>query len=141
MVPRGSDGVCKWCRAHHFTVLNEPPTLTDAVREWFESPVGSADRKTQPIARGFLAYFPDAVAAVAEHSYRSNEKHNPGEPVHWSREKSGDHLDCVGRHLTDALKGDYSDGPPLLGLAWRAMAALQLEIERLRSEKANAATK
>jgi hypothetical protein len=110
-------------------------TTSAAKREWFEPAIGSEDRKTQPIAR-FMAYFPDAMAAVAEHSYRSNEKHNPGEPVHWSREKSSDHADCIGRHLKDYLTNDQSDGPPELGLAWRAMALLQLSIEKLRAEKA-----
>lgn len=83
-------------------------------------PHDSAERKTFPIMTAFIDYFPSAVAALANHSYVSNEKHNPGMPVHWSRDKSGDHLDAAARHL---LERDYH------GLAWRAMAALQMHLE------------
>lgn len=83
-------------------------------------PEDSAERKTYPVHGGVLAYFPSALARVAHHSYVSNEKHNPGLPLHWSRGKSDDHLDAAARHL---LEGD------LVGLAWRALAALQLQCE------------
>lgn len=69
---------------------------------------------------GFLDYFPAAVVRVAQHSYTNNEKHNPGEPLHWSRGKSADHLDAAARHL---LERD------LVGAAWRIMAALQEQCE------------
>ena len=45
-------------------------------------------RKDQPIVRGLLDYFPNAVAAVANVSVVGNRQHNPGEPLHWAREKS-----------------------------------------------------
>lgn len=83
-------------------------------------PEDSAARKTYPVYSGLFAYFPAALARVANHSFVSNEKHNPGEPMHWARGKSDDHLDAAGRHL---IEGD------LAGLAWRALAALQLEEE------------
>lgn len=83
-------------------------------------PEDSAARKTYPLYSGVLQYFPDALAAVAHHSYRGNEKHNPGQPLHWDRGKSDDHLDAAARHL---VEGD------LVGLAWRALAALQLRRE------------
>lgn len=83
-------------------------------------PEDSAARKTYPLYSGVLQYFPDALAAVAHHSYRGNEKHNPGQPLHWARNKSDDHLDAAARHL---VEGD------LVGLAWRALAALQLKCE------------
>lgn len=83
-------------------------------------PEDSAERKTYPMHSGLLAYFPAALAAVAHHSYLGNQKHNPGQPLHWARGKSDDHLDAAGRHLTE---GD------LAGAAWRILAALQLECE------------
>jgi hypothetical protein len=83
-------------------------------------PEDSASRKTYPLYSGVLQYFPDALAAVAHHSYLGNEKHNPGQPLHWARGKSDDHLDAAARHL---VEGD------LVGLAWRALAALQLQRE------------
>jgi hypothetical protein len=61
--------------------------------------MSSSDRKRHPIARGVLDYFPDAIAAVANVSLIGNEQHNPGEPMHWAREKSQDHADCIARHL------------------------------------------
>jgi hypothetical protein len=96
--------------------------------DWLNS-LSSAERKEVAMFRGLLRYFPDALAAVARHSYRGNEKHNPGEPLYWSREKSSDHEDCAARHLT-GLGGIDTDGAShALGLAWRALAILQLEIE------------
>lgn len=106
---------------------------------WLQS-LSSADRKEVAMARGLFAYFPDALAVVARHSVRSNEKHNPGQPVHWSREKSADHEDCIGRHsIAVAADPDSMDGdaPHVVCRAWRALAALQLwaEAKRARGEK------
>jgi hypothetical protein len=86
----------------------------------------SAARKRMPLFRGLIKYFPRALAAVAQLSYDANEKHNPGEPLHWSENKSNDHLDAATRHLFDAGTidpefGFYHD----VGLAWRALANLE----------------
>lgn len=83
-------------------------------------PHDSSERKTYPLYSGLLAYFPAALAAVANHSYKGNEKHNPGLPMQHARGKSGDHEDCVLRHL---MEGDYE------GVAWRALALLQEKLE------------
>lgn len=64
-------------------------------------PMDSAARKEYPMSRGLLAYFPAALAGVAHHSKVGNDKHNPGAPMHHSRNKSGDHADCIVRHLVD----------------------------------------
>lgn len=85
-------------------------------------------RKRLPMFSGLLAYFPDALAAVAEHSFVSNEKHNPSEPLHWAREKSNDHLDCIARHLTDIATGQ-DKVEELKAIAWRALAELQITLE------------
>lgn len=84
-------------------------------------PHDSAERKTYPMYTVIAGYFPAALAALAHHSFVNNERHNPGEEMHWSRGKSDDHLDAAMRHL---VEGD------LVGHAWRALAALQLEEER-----------
>lgn len=88
----------------------------------------SAARKRMPIASGVFDYFPDAIAAVAEVSFIGNEKHNPGQPLHWARGKSMDHADCIARHLIE--RGGF-DGPVRhsAALAWRALANLQEELE------------
>ena len=83
-------------------------------------PEDSAERKTYPMHGGLLAYFPAALAAVAHHSYLGNEKHNPGQPLHHDRAKSGDEADALVRHL---MEGDYT------GMAWRALSLLQKHLE------------
>ena len=97
----------------------------------------SAKRKGMPLFQGCFMYFPDALLAVAEHSRKANDKHNPGEPLHWSKDKSKDHADCIARHLLDiGPKWDAVD--PEFGslhavaLAWRALALAQTVIERER---------
>ncbi len=93
-------------------------------------PVDSATRKTYPLTTGVIDYFPDAIAEVAKISYMGNEKHNPGEPLHWARGKSMDHADCIGRHLTERGGTDPSGARHSAQLAWRALALLQEELER-----------
>jgi len=95
--------------------------------DWLAS-LTPAERKEVAMKRGLLDYFPDALAVVARHSFRSNAKHNQGQPLHWSREKSSDHADCLVRHV--AGFGQLDDGAPNeVGAAWRALAVLQLDIE------------
>jgi len=83
-------------------------------------PTDSAERKKYPMHSGLMAYFPNALAAVAHHSWKGNEKHHPGEPLHWSREKSNDHQDCLMRHSAEGDK---------VAVAWRALADLQISLE------------
>lgn len=61
----------------------------------------SNDRKNIPVFSGCIAYFSAALAGVARHSKTGNDKHNPGQDLHWSRGKSSDHADCQMRHLMD----------------------------------------
>ncbi len=98
-------------------------------------PTDNQARKDLPIATGFMDYFPDAMAAVAELSRIANEKHNPGMPMHWSKDKSTDHADCLIRHFMQRGTWDTVEGVAILHsteMAWRAMAILQLEIEASR---------
>lgn len=87
----------------------------------------SEQRKATPIFSGVLRYFPDALAAVARLSKAGNDKHNPGQPLHWARDKSKDHGDCIARHQItfdqiDEETGEYH----AVAVAWRALAQLQL---------------
>jgi hypothetical protein len=59
-------------------------------------------RKALPIMR-VLGYFTAALAGLTRHAVRGNAAHNPGEPLHWARGKSGDHAECVGRHSFDLM--------------------------------------
>jgi hypothetical protein len=83
-----------------------------------------------PLATGLLDYFPDALVAVAQLSKAGNDKHNPGQPLHWSRGKSSDHADCIQRHMLDRGTVDEEDGVRhSVKVAWRALAQLQEELE------------
>jgi len=91
----------------------------------------SEERKATPIWSGVLRYFPDAIAAVARLSKRGNDKHNPGEPLHWAREKSNDHGDCILRHQMEPDAIDEDTGElHAVAVAWRALAQLQLLEEK-----------
>ncbi len=94
-------------------------------------PADAAARKSKPMARGLLDYFPAALAAVAECSRVANDQHNPGEDMHWARNKSNDHADCIIRHLVN--RGEMDDDGVLHSakIAWRALALLQEELENL----------
>lgn len=90
----------------------------------------SKQRKMMPITSGFLDYFPDAIAAVAYVSYLGNQKHNPGQALHWARGKSDDHIDCLGRHLLSRDGVDQDGIMEFAEMVWRGLAALQLHIEK-----------
>lgn len=85
-------------------------------------------RKNQPILTGLLDYFPNACLYVSEVSRVANEQHNPGQPMHWAKEKSiGDGNEIV-RHLLDRGKID-DDGLRHTGkVAWRALELLEREL-------------
>jgi hypothetical protein len=88
------------------------------------------ERKQRPVYSGVLKYFPDALMEVAHCSWLGNEQHNPGEPLHWNREKSADELDALVRHL---MKIDEMDDDGVLHavkVAWRSLAYLQKLLEK-----------
>lgn len=101
-----------------------------------DSKINSAERKGFPITRGFLDYFPDAIAAAAEVSFLGNQKHNPGQELHHARGKSADHADCIARHLmqrggfeTITIDGVQYKVRHSVALFWRAGALAQEELE------------
>lgn len=95
----------------------------------------SAERKAEPIYDGVVMYFPDALAAISRVSKAGNDKHNPGEPLHWARDKSTDQMNCAARHMLTPEAIDPDTGEvELANAAWRILAQLQL-----LQEKRNAA--
>gem|GEM_PF-1592559 len=92
-------------------------------------PEGAAERKKYPVASGVMDYFPDALVAIAHISYRGNEQHNPGKPLHWDRSKSADEADTMMRHFLQRGTLDTDGVRHSAKLAWRALALLQKEIE------------
>ena len=101
-----------------------------AKQEGKHLPTDSTERKRIPLFSGLLKYFPDALVAVAKVSQAGNDQHNPGQPLHWSREKSADHEDTLVRHLLESGDIDIDGQRHSAKLAWRALAILQLEIEK-----------
>lgn len=93
----------------------------------------AAGRKAMPIATGVVDYFPDALAAVAAVSKIGNDQHNPGEPLHWAREKSTDEADALMRHFVERGGYDNDGVRHSAKAAWRALALLQKEIEADRA--------
>lgn len=93
-------------------------------------PADAKARKELPVTTGVLDYFPLAIAELARLSKAGNDQHNPGQPLHWSRDKSADHADCAGRHLIDRGTLDSDGHRHTAKLAWRSLAMLQLELEQ-----------
>lgn len=102
-------------------------------------PTDAKERKGLPIYSGVVCYFPDALAEVARVSKIGNDQHNPGQPLHWAREKSTDQMDAAQRHILDYGTGlvlDDDGGYHLAKAIWRLCAELQLlkESERERAD-------
>jgi len=95
----------------------------------------STNRKQKPVFTGVLKYFPDAIMEVARCSWAGNQQHHADKPLHWDREKSNDHLDALARHLIQAGQMDDDNIRHSAKVAWRALANLQLEIERSEQER------
>jgi hypothetical protein len=93
-------------------------------------PTTASARKEYPVATGVLEYFPNAIAAIAHVSFHGNQQHNPGQPLHWAREKSTDQADTMIRHYLERGTRDVDGLRHSAKMAWRALAILQLEIEQ-----------
>ena len=93
-------------------------------------PTDKQARKDTPICRGVLDYFPLALAEIARVSKAGNDQHNPGQPLHWAKEKSTDHADCIARHLIERGTMDDDGMRHSAKMAWRALALLQIELEQ-----------
>lgn len=146
---------CPYCYSSHIEVAQSHSTCLACFRQWFHAgdnkstfepspttattkltlPTDSKERKSYPLYRGCLSYFPAALAGVSKISKDGNDKHNPGQEMHHARGKSADHADCILRHLTDAmdLLAAHRRGTAnaqtvlteLSQLAWRALALSQ----------------
>ena len=105
-------------------------------------PATQSNKEEYPMWDGLMAYFPAALAAVAHVSYVGSRQHQPDLPTQWTRNKSTNHKDKILRHL---LEGDVSeldtDGTlHAAKVAWRALANLQIILEKNGALIAPAAT-
>ena len=79
--------------------------------------------KNEPVHTGCDAYFPHARRAISRVSVAGNNKHNPGEPLHWAVEKSTQHPDSAAGHMIDPYEIDPESGEMhIAAAAWRVMA-------------------
>ena len=101
-------------------------------------PKDAKERKEYPVGTGVLDYFPNALAEVAHVSYKGNEQHNPGQPLHWDRSKSTDEADAMMRHFVERGKFDSDGLRHSAKMAWRALALLQKELENENSKTSGA---
>lgn len=103
-------------------------------------PTDDKARKAIPIFTYLTEYFPDATLAEVAVSVAGNEQHNPGQPLHWAREKSKDQMNTAFRHMWDHKRGTVKDIDGQYHLAkaiWRLKAELQLQIEKDNAEKSD----
>ena len=128
--PRGAVGANEgtWPPLYKPLSMQQKQSLLDGMT--------SAERKEYPITTGCFDYFRDALLLVSHVSYKGNQKHSPGEPLHWARGKSPDEDDAIGRHLL----GRFDEDPDLgtaeaAQLAWRALAFLQKLLEKKHNIK------
>ena len=95
-------------------------------------PTDDKARKALPYWTFLTEYFLDAWMAVANVAIAGNLQHNPGEKLHWAREKSTDQMNTAFRHMLDYAQGVKKDTDGQYHLAkaiWRLSAQLQLDIE------------
>lgn len=93
----------------------------------------SKARKQLQLWTFLMEYFPRTFLSVVEAARKGNEQHNPGEPLHWSREKSADQMNAAFNHLFDYGTGSKidTDGARHLAKAiWRLSAQNELDEER-----------
>lgn len=117
---------CPGCGRAHSGVYSE------SCKGFTAAPVLTTDaklRKDTPVTTGVLDYFPLAIIEIARLSKAGNDQHNPGEPLHWAKEKSTDHADCIVRHLLERGTMDTDGMRHSAKVAWRALAMLQIELE------------
>jgi hypothetical protein len=92
-----------------------------------------SERKDANLWDFMFKYFPQAWFEVAHVAVIGNQQWNPGEKMHWERDKSVDQLNSAFRHIWDYGTGEEMDTDGCYHLAkaiWRLMAQLQLDIEK-----------
>jgi hypothetical protein len=106
-------------------------------------PSDAQGREEWPIYDYQYGYFPDAYMAEVQVAWVGNKQHNPGERMHWARDKSTDHMNKAFRHIDDYARGNKKDTDGTWHLAkaiWRLKARLQLDIEQERAANGSVRT-
>ena len=95
-------------------------------------PTDAALRKEYPVVTGFLDYFPLSCLEVSHVSVAGNRQHNPGQPLHWARGKSGDQADTAVRHIMERGAKDVDGEYHMAKAIWRMMADFEIFLEKER---------
>lgn len=117
-------------------------------------PTDDKARKNLPIFRMITGYFPKALREVTRVCVANNVRYNPDRApadINWARGKSTDQLGSLFRHILEYQSGlIFEELPPevqtacgegfdkvytLAEAAWRALAALELEIETQEAKR------
>ncbi len=99
-------------------------------------PTDDKNRKALPLWTFLMEYFPDVFVEVCRMAVVCNDQHNPGQRLHWARDKSKDQMNTAFRHMFDYGRGVHIDTDGTYHLAkaiWRLSAQLQLDIEASRT--------
>ena len=114
---------------------------------WFSD--DDKERKGRwPVWDYLFKYFPLAFLEEVRVAVIGNEQHNPGQPLHWAREKSTDQLNTALRHQFDYAKlkaegvivpRDAKGNAVLAQAIWRLKAQLQRDLESEAEVKAASA--
>lgn len=115
-------------------------------------PANDKARKGLPLFKQITRYFPKALREITKVSVVNNVRYNPDrEPfdINWNRGKSVDQLGSCFRHMLEReVDGKIFDNVPsdtaevtgitriyvLAEIAWRALAALEVEIDEQEAQ-------
>lgn len=117
-------------------------------------PRDDKERKNLPLFKMICGYFPKALREVTRVCVANNVRYNPDRTpndINWARGKSTDQLGSLFRHILEARVDGlvFEDLPPevqaacgpgfervyvLAEAAWRALAALELQIEEQEAQ-------
>ena len=100
-------------------------------------PEDDEERAKYPIGTYTTEYCPNAIVALARHSFEANEKHNPGEEIHWAKEKSVGSINRVFRHLFEFAwhhaRGERRKAKyHITAAAWRINELLERYITKMK---------
>lgn len=87
-------------------------------------------REDYPLFDVLVGYFPAAMCELARWTKVGNEQHNPGEELHWAREKSTDHRNKILRHLMDYDQKESNGFYEAIPMLWRCAALVQELLEK-----------
>ena len=125
-----------WAKMDHSIPRTSAPSPVPPKKKSLLDGMTSEERKQYPLVTGCLDYFRDALLKVSHVSWLGNQKHNPGQPLHWARDKSPDEIDALGRHLAgreniDVIDPAHSELTVEEGaeMVWRALAWYQKLLE------------